>query len=106
MIGMGFVKSWDQLAGLRVILGFFEAGLFPGSVYLLSTWYTRCEFYPTATYAATRPTCPNQDAKPLLTFVVPTDEVGKRYSIFYLVGCVASAFAGILAFGVSCQPTA
>jgi hypothetical protein len=28
------------------------------------------------------------------------DEVGKRYSVFYLVGCVASAFAGILAYGV------
>ena len=28
-------------------------------------------------------------------------EVGKRYSMFYLLGCVASAFAGILAYGVS-----
>lgn len=27
-------------------------------------------------------------------------EVGKRYSIFYLLGCVASAFAGILAYGL------
>ncbi|GFP59672.1 hypothetical protein ACSS6W_009785 [Trichoderma asperelloides] len=27
-------------------------------------------------------------------------EVGKRYSAFYLVGCVASAFAGILAYGL------
>ncbi|KAH8886480.1 MFS general substrate transporter [Thozetella sp. PMI_491] len=27
-------------------------------------------------------------------------EVGKRYSAFYLIGCVASAFAGILAFGI------
>lgn len=27
-------------------------------------------------------------------------EVGKRYSVFYLLGCVASAFSGILAFGL------
>lgn len=27
-------------------------------------------------------------------------EVGKRYSFFYLLGCVASAFAGILAYGL------
>ncbi|EOO02025.1 putative general substrate transporter protein [Phaeoacremonium minimum UCRPA7] len=27
-------------------------------------------------------------------------EVGKRYSAFYLLGCVASAFAGILAYGL------
>lgn len=27
-------------------------------------------------------------------------EVGKRYAFFYILGCVASAFAGILAFGL------
>jgi len=43
MIGMGFVKNWRQLAALRVILGILEAGFFPGSVYLLSTWYCRYE---------------------------------------------------------------
>lgn len=26
MIGMGFVKKWDEMAGLRVVLGFLEAG--------------------------------------------------------------------------------
>lgn len=29
------------MAGLRVILGIFEAGFYPGGVYLLSTWYPR-----------------------------------------------------------------
>jgi len=43
MLGMGFVKRWQDLAGLRVILGVLEAGFFPSCVYLLSTWYTRCE---------------------------------------------------------------
>jgi hypothetical protein len=32
---MGFVKNWTSMAALRVILGIFEAGFFPGSVYLL-----------------------------------------------------------------------
>jgi hypothetical protein len=27
--------------------------------------------------------------------------MGKRYSMFYLLGCVASALSGILAYGVS-----
>jgi len=27
-------------------------------------------------------------------------EMGKRYAYFYILGCVASAFSGILAFGV------
>ncbi|KAM0257938.1 hypothetical protein ACHAQJ_004096 [Trichoderma viride] len=69
MIGMGFVKNFQQLAAMRTILGALEAGFFPSCVYLLSTWYTRYE-------------------------------VGKRYSMFYLLGCVAAAFAGILAYGL------
>ncbi|CAM1502709.1 Fc.00g074850.m01.CDS01 [Cosmosporella sp. VM-42] len=69
MIGMGFVKNFQQIAALRTVLGLLEAGFFPSCVYLLSTWYTRYE-------------------------------VGKRYSVFYLLGCVASAFSGILAFGL------
>lgn len=69
MIGMGFTNNWGALAACRVILGLFEAGFFPGCVYLLSTWYVRYD-------------------------------MGKRYSVFYLLGVVASAFSGILAFGL------
>lgn len=43
MCCFGVINTWEQLAGLRVILGFFEAGFFPACVYLLSTWYTRCK---------------------------------------------------------------
>lgn len=35
MIGFGFSPSYQILLGLRIILGVFEAGYFPGSVYLL-----------------------------------------------------------------------
>lgn len=69
MIGMGFVKDWESLAGLRVVLGILEAGFFPSCVYLLSTWYTRFD-------------------------------IGKRYSVFYMLGSLASACAGILAYGL------
>lgn len=54
---------------LRLILGLFEAGFFPGCLYLISTWYTRYELH-------------------------------QRYSLFYLVGCVVTGFAGILAYGL------
>jgi len=43
MLGMGFVENWQTLAALRAILGIFEAALFPGAVYLLSSWYPRHE---------------------------------------------------------------
>lgn len=89
MIGMGFVKNYGQLVGMRAILGVLEAGFFPSCVYLLSTWYTRCKSITRAPY----------EKKNQLTRTI--DEVGKRYSLFYLLGCVASAFSGILAYGVS-----
>jgi MFS family permease len=67
--GFGFVHSWQVMAGLRVILGIFEAGFYPGCVYLLSTWY-------------------------------PRYELQKRNAGFYLIGSMASAFGGILAYGL------
>jgi len=69
MVGMGFVKDYESLAALRIVLGILEAGFFPSCVYLLSTWYTRFD-------------------------------VGKRYSVFYILGSLASACAGILAYGL------
>jgi len=69
MIGFGFCPSWEVMAVLRVILGFLEAGFYPGCVYLLSTWY-------------------------------PRFELQKRNAVFYLIGSMASAFAGILAYGL------
>jgi len=69
MIGMGFVKDWESLAALRIVLGILEAGFFPSCVYLMSTWYTRYD-------------------------------IGKRYSVFYILGSLASACAGILAYGL------
>lgn len=97
MIGMGFVESFKALAGLRAILGLLEAGFFPSCVYLLSTWYTRCKCLDSfQTRSPPSLAIPGRD----LLIKMTLDEVGKRYSLFYLLGCVASAFSGILAYGV------
>lgn len=87
--GFGFVKDWQQMAGLRALLGFLEAGFFPGTVYLLSTWYCRRES--------------SLDYTPLNITQVNNaiDEVQKRYSVFYIIGAVAGSLSGILAFGLS-----
>lgn len=37
MLGMGLVNTWSALAGLRAVLGAFEATLFPGAAYLVSS---------------------------------------------------------------------
>jgi MFS family permease len=62
-----FVKEWYELIPLRLVLGIFETGVFPGSVYLLSCWY-------------------------------PRYDLQKRNPLFYLMGTIASAFTGILAY--------
>ncbi|GBF63287.1 MFS transporter [Trichophyton mentagrophytes] len=43
MLGSGFVHDYPALVVCRFFLGFFEAGLFPGCVYLVSCWYVRYE---------------------------------------------------------------
>lgn len=45
MIGFAFVQQWWVLIPLRLLLGLFEAGYFPGVVYLISTWYSRYDMH-------------------------------------------------------------
>lgn len=42
-MGIGFLDHWVGLAVLRALLGAFEAGFYPGCVYLISSWYRRYE---------------------------------------------------------------
>ncbi|KAF9110196.1 hypothetical protein BGX27_006662 [Mortierella sp. AM989] len=58
MMAMAAVKDAAGLLAARFFLGLAESGLFPGSVYLISLWYTRSEqafrnglFFSTATMA-------------------------------------------------------
>ncbi|KAK2789344.1 hypothetical protein FQN53_002186 [Emmonsiellopsis sp. PD_33] len=41
ILGGGFVKSWEPMVAIRLLLGLFEAGFFPGCMYLISCWYQR-----------------------------------------------------------------
>lgn len=41
--------------------------------------------------------CHNLDFNSTLTFL---DDVGKRYFGFFVIGCIALAFGGILAYGL------
>jgi len=43
MLGSGWVPNWWTLAILRVPLGAFEGILFPGCIFLISSWYPRYE---------------------------------------------------------------
>lgn len=43
VLGMGFIRNWTLLTVLRALLGIFEAGLFPGAVFIIGTWYRQYE---------------------------------------------------------------
>ncbi|KIX10367.1 uncharacterized protein Z518_01449 [Rhinocladiella mackenziei CBS 650.93] len=43
VLGMGFVHSWTALTVCRSLLGIFEAGLFPGAVFIIGSWYRQFE---------------------------------------------------------------
>jgi MFS family permease len=38
-----FVSNVSQIAGVRFVLGIFEAGMLPGIAYYMSRWYRRAE---------------------------------------------------------------
>jgi MFS family permease len=42
-VGQGLVQNQPGLIAMRLLLGLFEAGFFPGSVYLISMYYKRYE---------------------------------------------------------------
>lgn len=43
VIGAGFATSFGGLTAARLFLGVFEAGMFPGCLFLISAWYRRHE---------------------------------------------------------------
>ncbi|KAI1421661.1 retrograde regulation protein 2 [Xylaria sp. FL1777] len=38
-----FIRTWQQMIALRVLLGAAASGIYPGLTYLISTWYPRRE---------------------------------------------------------------
>lgn len=43
VLGMGFIQRWEVLAVLIVLLGLFAAGIFPGAIFIISSWYRTFE---------------------------------------------------------------
>ena len=40
-LGTGFVQNYAQMMAMRILLGIFESGLFPGLTFLISTIWSR-----------------------------------------------------------------
>ncbi|KAJ3344071.1 hypothetical protein HDU93_003234 [Gonapodya sp. JEL0774] len=75
-ISKGFVKNVNTLYLLQFLLGAFEAGYFPGVVYLISTWYTNTEL-----------------SKRFAIFSV-TSAIGAMFSGYLQTACISLAGKG------------
>ncbi|KAF2797590.1 putative nicotinamide mononucleotide permease [Melanomma pulvis-pyrius CBS 109.77] len=66
---MAATQTWQQMAGLRLVLGAIEAGFAPGCAFYLSSWYQRYRNH----------------------------ELARRYACFYTATATAGALSGLLA---------
>jgi MFS family permease len=91
MLGMAFVTDWKQLVAVRVILGFFESGFFPGCVFLISTWYTRWETQKVSRIEGFLRSCARYNIFCFACF--------QRLASFYLLSMAISGFSQIICYG-------
>lgn len=71
----GWSQNLADLVVCRLFIGFFQAGLFPGCIYLISMWYKRGESTPHADYKV-------------------TNLVQKRITLFFGISALAGSFSG------------
>ncbi|SMQ56040.1 unnamed protein product [Zymoseptoria tritici ST99CH_3D7] len=101
VLGMGFVENWSILAALRALLGIFEAGLFPGAIFIIGTWYRQFEtarrisiFYMAALLAS--------GFGPIFAYALSLIGVGNRiyqqgWRWIFIVEGIVTVVAGIIA---------
>ncbi|KAJ5500781.1 hypothetical protein N7453_009832 [Penicillium expansum] len=88
LVGMGFSKNWKHMVMTRALLGALEAGMYcSNTMPSHNSKNDSLGYFPGCVY--------------LLSSWYVRYDVQKRFSIFYLFGCVASALAGVLAYGLS-----
>lgn len=108
MIGQGFVTNLGQLIATRVLLGFFEAGIFPGSFYLISFWYKREEAQKRFTVYFCSVILASAFGGLLATGIANMDGIGGHSNwrwIFILEGIITCLVAFAAYFFISDFPT-
>ncbi|KAK5081065.1 hypothetical protein LTR70_009327 [Exophiala xenobiotica] len=103
VLAMGFIHHWKILVVLRAFLGIFEAGLFPGSIYIIGCWYKQFEtgrrislFYMASLFSS--------GFGPIFAYVLSLIRVGGPGSMYrsgwrwiFIIEGIATVFAGLVA---------
>ncbi|KAF2188408.1 retrograde regulation protein 2 [Zopfia rhizophila CBS 207.26] len=101
VLGMGFVHSWQVLTVLRALLGLFEAGLFPGAIYIIGSWYRQ---YETAKRVSTfyMASLLSSGFGPIFAYALSLIKVGdgmyrRGWRWIFIIEGIATAVAGLVA---------
>ncbi|KAH7324162.1 putative allantoate permease [Stachybotrys elegans] len=107
MLCQGFVKNFGGLVTTRFFLGLFEAGIFPGSFYLISFWYKREEAQERFTFYFCSVIVASAFGGLLASGIAEMDGLGGLSNwrwIFILEGILTIVVAAIAFFWVSDFP--
>ena len=105
MLCQGFVQSFAGLCATRFFLGLLEAGIFPGSFYLISFWYAREESQKRFTVFWCSVIFASMFGSLLATGIAKMDGVGGLSNwrwIFILEG-IATILVSVLSFFLVCD---
>ncbi|KZT38162.1 MFS general substrate transporter [Sistotremastrum suecicum HHB10207 ss-3] len=102
MTVQGLVHNYGGLLGTRWLLGFFEAGLFPGVAYYLSCWYKRSELGLRIALFFSAATVSGAFGGLLAAAIENMDGVGGKrgWSWIFILEGIVTIIAGIASFWI------
>lgn len=100
MTFQGLIHNYAGLIVIRLLLGVFEAGLFPGGVYIASSWYKRSEFGVRTAVFVTMATISGAFGGLLAAAISNMQGVGGKpaWAWIFLLEGIATVVAGFLSF--------
>ena len=99
-IATGFVHNLAEAAGVRFLLGIFEAGMMPGIAYYLSRWYRRAELaWRLSLYIVMSPLA-GAFGGLLASAILTIDSIGtvKSWRMIFVIEGVITCFLAIIGF--------
>lgn len=90
VLGGAFAKHWGVIVVVRALIGAFEAGFFPGCMFLITVWYVKL--------FEVRSVLPNKSSD---SSRYERYQVKKRIAVFYSINLLAGGFGNLLAYAIN-----
>jgi len=98
----GVIRNYGSLITLRVLLGFFEAGMYPGIVFYISSWYKRSEMGSRIAMFFSSATVAGAFSGLLAAAIANMDGVGKRpgWAWIFIIEGLATVIVALFSYWV------